>query len=153
MCWHLYNVSFIFLYKGMKTWRLVETQQHLNYVKTLLKLLCINYLEFFNNFHILEILESDLFCIVNTTNCISSCLLVFSANYGLALIITSETKLEISRHVVQRFWSKNGLKKGHEMHTGYLESMTGFEIKSALSLDRFEIASKSKIKLKERVKV
>ena len=39
------------------------------------------------------------------------------------------------------------------MHTGYLESMTGFEIKSALSLDRFEIASKSKIKLKERVKV
>jgi len=39
------------------------------------------------------------------------------------------------------------------MHSGYLESRTGFEIKRALSLDRFEIASKSKIKLKESVKV
>jgi len=39
------------------------------------------------------------------------------------------------------------------VHSGYLESITGFEIKRALSLDRFEIASKSKIKLKERVKV
>jgi hypothetical protein len=39
------------------------------------------------------------------------------------------------------------------MHSGYLESRTGFGIKKALSVDRFEIASKSKIKLKERVKV
>jgi len=39
------------------------------------------------------------------------------------------------------------------MHPGYLESMTDFEIKMALSLDRFEIASKIKTKLKERVKV
>jgi len=35
------------------------------------------------------------------------------------------------------------------MHSGYLESRTGFELKNALSLDRFEIANKSKIKLKE----
>jgi len=39
------------------------------------------------------------------------------------------------------------------MHSGYLESRTSFEIKRALSLDRFEIPSNSKIKLKERVKV
>jgi len=39
------------------------------------------------------------------------------------------------------------------MHSGYLESMTSFRIKKALSIDRFEIASKSKIKLKERVTV
>jgi len=31
------------------------------------------------------------------------CLPVFSANYGLVLIITSEIELEISRHVVQMF--------------------------------------------------
>jgi len=39
------------------------------------------------------------------------------------------------------------------MHSGYLESRTGFEIKRVLSLDRFEITSKSKTKLKEKVKV
>ena len=39
------------------------------------------------------------------------------------------------------------------MHSGYLESRTGFEIKRALSLDRFEIASKSNIKLNENVNV
>jgi len=39
------------------------------------------------------------------------------------------------------------------MHSGYLESKTCFKIKRALSLDRFKIASKSKTKLKERVKV
>ena len=39
------------------------------------------------------------------------------------------------------------------MHPGYLESRTGFIVKRALSLDRFKIASKSKIKLKKRVKV
>jgi hypothetical protein len=44
-------------------------------------------------------------------------------------------------------------EKGHEIHSGYLESRTGFVIKKALSLDMFEIASKSKIKLKQRVKV
>jgi hypothetical protein len=38
------------------------------------------------------------------------------------------------------------------MHSGYLESRTGFEIKRALSLTGFEVASKSKTKLKERVK-
>jgi hypothetical protein len=38
------------------------------------------------------------------------------------------------------------------MHSGYLESGTDFEIKRALSLDRFEIASKSKIKFKEMIK-
>jgi len=30
---------------------------------------------------------------------------------GLVLIITSETKLEISAHVVERFWSKTVWKK------------------------------------------
>jgi hypothetical protein len=44
-------------------------------------------------------------------------------------------------------------EKGHEMHSGYLESRTSFRAKKALSLDRFEITCKSKIKLKERVKV
>jgi len=39
------------------------------------------------------------------------------------------------------------------MHSGYLEIRTGSRVKRALSLDRFEIGSKSKIKLKERVKV
>jgi len=33
------------------------------------------------------------------------CLPVFLVNYGLVLIITSEIELEISGHVVQRFWS------------------------------------------------
>jgi len=50
-------------------------------------------------------------------------------------------------------FDRKRFEKGHEMHSGYLESMTGFRVKKALSLDRFEIASKSKIKLKERVKV
>jgi len=58
MCWHFYNVSFIPLYKGIKTRRFAETQQHLNCAKTQLKLLCINHLEFLKKFHILEILES-----------------------------------------------------------------------------------------------
>jgi len=42
------------------------------------------HLEFLNNFHILEILDSYLICIVNTTDCISSvqpqtffCVIVF----------------------------------------------------------------------------
>jgi len=39
------------------------------------------------------------------------------------------------------------------MHSGYLESRTGFKIKRALPLDKFEIASKSKTELKEKVKV
>jgi hypothetical protein len=39
------------------------------------------------------------------------------------------------------------------MHSGYLESRTSLETKKALSLDRFEIASKSNIKLNEKVKV
>jgi len=67
MCWHLYNVFFIPLFKGMETWRLGETLQHLNYAKTLLKLLRIKHFEFINNFHILEIFEYleyvfDLYC-------------------------------------------------------------------------------------------
>jgi len=36
------------------------------------------------------------------------------------------------------------------MHSGYLESRTSFRVKKALSLDRFEIASKSKVKLKKK---
>jgi len=39
-------------------------------------------------------------------------------------------------------------EKGHEMHSGYLESRTGFRAKKALSLDMFEVAIKSKAKLK-----
>jgi len=39
------------------------------------------------------------------------CLPVFSANYGLVLIITSETELEISGHVVQRLWSETVWKR------------------------------------------
>jgi len=50
-------------------------------------------------------------------------------------------------------FDRKRFEKGHEMHSGYLESRTSFEIKRALSLDRFEIPSNSKIKLKERVKV
>jgi len=42
----------------MKTWRQTETLQHLNCARTLLKLLCIKHIEFLNNFHILEIIES-----------------------------------------------------------------------------------------------
>jgi len=36
---------------------------------------------------------------------------VFSENYGLVPIITSETELEISGHVVQTFWSKTVWKR------------------------------------------
>jgi len=71
---------------------------------------------------------------------------VFLENYGLVLIITSETELEISGACCAKVLIEKGLKKGHEMHSGYLESRTGFELKKALSLDKFEIASKSKIK-------
>jgi len=46
-----------------------------------------------------------------TVTMIHSCLPVFLANYGLVLIITSETELEISGHVVQRFWSKKRFEK------------------------------------------
>jgi len=38
------------------------------------------------------------------------------------------------------------------MHSDYLESKTSLETKKALSLDRFEIANKSNIKLKEKIK-
>jgi hypothetical protein len=51
------------------------------------------------------------------------------------------------------FDRKKGFEKGHEMHSGYLENMTGLETKKALSLDRFEIANKSNIMLNEKVKV
>ena len=71
---------------------------------------------------------------------------VISANYGLVLIITSEVELEISRACCANVLIEKGLKRGHKMHSGYLENMTGFELKKALSLDKFEIASKSKIK-------
>jgi len=84
---------------------------------------------------------------------LTMCLPVFSANYGLVLIITSETELEISGACCTNVLIKKRFEKGRKMHSGYLESKTGFELKKALSLDRFEIASKSKIKLKERVKV
>jgi hypothetical protein len=49
-------------------------------------------------------------------------------------------------------FDRKWFEKGHEMHSGYKESRTGLRVKKAPSLDRFEIASKSKIKLKERVK-
>ena len=66
----------------IKEWRLEELQDsHNNFTsaKPLLKLFHIKvHLEFFNNFHILEILESYLICIVNTTDCISSNLKQFS---------------------------------------------------------------------------
>jgi len=51
------------------------TLQYFTSAKNLLKLLCIKHLAFLINFHILEIfkvLESELFCIVNTTDCIPS---------------------------------------------------------------------------------
>jgi len=35
-------------------------------------------------------------------------------------------------------------EKGHEMHSGYLESMTDFKSKKALSLEKFEFAIKRK---------
>jgi len=50
MCWHF---SFMPLYKEMKTWRHGKTLQYFTSVKTLLKLLCIKYLKFLMNFHIL----------------------------------------------------------------------------------------------------
>ena len=53
------NVSFTPLYKGMKNWRIVRLIQQFTSAKTLLKLIHIKvHLEFLNNFHILEILES-----------------------------------------------------------------------------------------------
>jgi len=42
---------------------------------------------------------------------VAPCLSVFSTNYGLILISTSETELEISGHVMQRFWSKTIWKR------------------------------------------
>jgi len=50
-------------------------------------------------------------------------------------------------------FDRKRFEKDHEMHSSYLKSRAGFEIKRALSLDRFEIASKSKTKLMERVNV
>jgi len=38
-----------------------------------------------------------------------SCLPVFLVNYLLVLIIISETELEISGHVVERFWSNKSV--------------------------------------------
>jgi len=64
----IYNVSFTPLYKGLKTRRIARLEQQFTSVKTLLKLFYIKvHLEFLNNFHILEILESwesvfDLYC-------------------------------------------------------------------------------------------
>ena len=78
---------------------------------------------------------------------------MFSENYGLVLIIKSETELEISGACCAKVLIEKRFEKGHEMHSGYLESKTGFELKKALSLDRFEIASKSNIKINEKVKV
>ena len=72
---------------------------------------------------------------------------------GLVLIITSETELEISGHVVQRFLSKKSLKKGPRDALRLLSGQDRSRNKWALSLDRFEIASKNNIKLKEKVKV
>jgi len=55
----IYNVSSTSLYKGVKTRRIVRLEQQFTSAKTLLKLFYIKvHLEFLNNFHILEILES-----------------------------------------------------------------------------------------------
>jgi len=97
---------------------------------------------------------------INCTNSVPLgvpiCLPVFLVNYKLVPIIRSETELEISGHVVQRFWSNKKVlkRKGHEMHSGYLESRTGFEVKNRHCLSTgLRFASKSKIKLKDKVKV
>jgi len=82
-------------------------------------------------------------------------------NIGNIVVFTSVfSKLRASSDYYQRDRTRNlrsmlwkSLKKGCEMHSGYLESMAGYELKKTLSLDRFEIESKSKIKLKERVEV
>jgi len=55
--------------------------------------------------------------------------------------------------MLSKGFGRKRFEKGHEIHLGYLESRTSFRVKKALSLDRFDIASKSKIKLKEKVKV
>jgi len=61
----IYNVSFTPLYKGVKARRIARLKQQFTSAKTLLKLFYIKvHLEFLNNFHILEILESvsGLYC-------------------------------------------------------------------------------------------
>ena len=55
----IYNVSLTPLYKGVKTRRIARLEQQFTSAKTVLKLFYIKvHLEFLNNFHILEILES-----------------------------------------------------------------------------------------------
>jgi len=55
------------------------------------------------------------------------------AKRGLVLIITSEIELEISRPLWKGFYRKKSLKKGHEMHSGCLESRTGLIVKGTVS--------------------
>ena len=52
---------------------------------------------------------------------------------GLVLIITSENELEISRPFYKGFYRKKSLKKGHEMHSGCLESKKGLIVKGNVS--------------------
>jgi len=53
------NICFTPLYKGVKTLRLYKTHNNFTSAKPLLKLFHIKFhLEFLNNFHILETLES-----------------------------------------------------------------------------------------------
>jgi len=55
----IYNVSFTPIYKGVKTRRIARFERQFTSAKTLLKLFYIKvHLEFLNNFHILEILQS-----------------------------------------------------------------------------------------------
>ena len=54
---------------------------------------------------------------------------MFTANYGLVLIITSETELEIPGACCAKVLTKKRFEKGHEMDSGCLESRTGLEIK------------------------
>ena len=78
---------------------------------------------------------------------------MFSANYGLVLIITSETELDISRACCAKVLIEKRFEKGSRDALRLLIGQDRFELKKALSLDKFEIASKSNIKINEKVKV
>jgi len=78
---------------------------------------------------------------------------VFTANYGLVLIITSETELEISGACCAKVLIEKRFEKGPRDALRLHRGQDKFELKKALSLDRLEIASKSNIKINEKVKV
>ena len=78
---------------------------------------------------------------------------MFSENYRLVLIITSETELEISGACCAKVLIEKRFEKGLRVALRLLRGQDGFELKKALSLDRFEIARKINIKINEKVKV